>query len=87
MQKIRFTEPQIIGVLRQAETGKRVEDVCLEHGISQSTFHRWQSKYCGSGMSDADRLETLEAENRRLKRLVEVALDNRTLGALLARKW
>lgn len=88
MRKSRFTESQIIGVLRQVETGQKVKDVCREHGISEGTYHRWKSKYGGMGVSEAKRLKALEIENRRLKKLVaDMALDNQALKEVLDRKW
>ena len=88
MRKSRFTESQIIGVLKQVEQGQKVKDVCREHGISEGTYHRWKSKYGGMRVSDAKRLKELEVENRRLKKLVaDMALDNQALKEVLDRKW
>ena len=88
MRKSRFSESQIIGVLKQVETGQKIKDVCREHGISEGTYHRWKSKYGGMGVSDAKRLKELEVENRRLKKLVaDMALDNQALKEVLSRKW
>ena len=70
MKKSRFSEGQIIGVLREQEAGSKTEDVCRKHGISQQTFYRWKSKYGGMSVSDAQKLKTLEDENRRLKKLL-----------------
>ena len=67
MRKRLFTEAQIIGILKQAEAGRMVTDLCREHGITQATFYRWRSKYGGMEVSDAQELNRLLDENRRLK--------------------
>jgi len=88
MRKSRYSEEQIIRVLRQVESGQKVEDVIREHGISEQTYYRWKSKYGGMDVSDARRLKELESENRRLKKLVaDLSLDNQALKEVVSRKW
>ena len=84
----RFTEEQIIGVLREAEAGAKVADLLCKHGISEATFYNWRAKYGGMTVSEAKRLKELELENARLKRLLaEAELDKAALKDLLSRKW
>ena len=86
--KKRFTEEQIIGVLKEAEAGMKVAEVCRKHGISDATYYNWKSKFGGMTVSDAQRLKALEAENAKLKKLLaESLLDNAALKDVLDRKW
>jgi len=87
MRRSRFTDEQIIGILKEAEAGVRVAELARRHGISEQTFYRWKAKYDGLTVSDLKRLRRLEDENRRLKQLVaDLTLDNRALKAALQKK-
>jgi putative transposase len=88
MKAKRFTDEQIIAVLREAEAGAKAKELCREHGISEPTFYNWKAKYAGMTASDVRRLKDLEAENGKLKRLLaEAELDKAALKDLLGRKW
>ena len=88
MKKQRFTEEQIIVVLKEQETGAKVADLCRKHGISEATFYNWKAKYGGMEVSEAKRLKALEEENAKLKKLLaEQMLDAAALRELLAKKW
>ena len=80
MKKQRFTEEQIIAVLKEQEVGAKVADLCRKHGISEATFYKWKARYGGLEVSDAKRLKALEDENAKLKKLLaEAMLDNAML--------
>jgi putative transposase len=84
MKRKRFTEEQIIGVLKEHELGAKTAEVCRKHGISEGTFYKWKSKYGGMDVSEAKRLKGLEEENAKLKRLLaDAMLDNAALKDLL----
>ena len=86
--KTRFTEAQIIGVLKEAESGGKIADLCRKHGISEATYYNWKAKFGGMTVSDAQRLKALEAENSKLKRLLaDSLLDNAALKDVVGRKW
>jgi putative transposase len=87
MRRSQYSEEQIIGILKQAEAGKPIGELCREHGITDATYYRWKAKYGGLEVSEARRLRQLEDENRRLKHLVaDLTLDNQALKGLLNRK-
>jgi len=88
MKRIRFTEEQIIGVLKEHELGAKTADLCREHGISEATFYNWKSKFGGMDVSEAKRLKQLQDENGKLKKLLaDAMLDNAALKDLLSKKW
>jgi putative transposase len=88
MKRSRFTEEQIIGVLKEHELGSKTADLCRKHGISEATFYNWKSKFGGMDVSEAKRLKALETENGKLKRLLaDSMLDNAALKDLLSKKW
>ena len=88
MKRNRFTEEQIIGVLKEHEAGAKAADLCRKHGMSEATFYKWKSKFGGMDVSEAKRLRSLEDENGKLKRLLaEAMLDNAALKDLLGKKW
>ena len=84
MKKSRFSEEQIIGMLKQHESGVKTADVCREHGVSAATFYGWKQKYGGMDVSEAQRLKQVEDENRRLKQLVaDLSLDKEALKSVI----
>lgn len=88
MKVSRFSEEQIIGVLKESEAGAKTADLCRRHGISDATFYKWKAKYGGLDVSEAKRLKALEDENAKLKKLLaETMLDNAILKDLASKKW
>ena len=88
MKRSRFSEEQVIAILKQHEGGVSTADVCREHGISSATFYKWKAKFGGMDVSDARKLKALEDENAKLKKLLaEQMLDNAMLKDVASRKW
>jgi putative transposase len=86
--KKRFSEEQIINILKEVEAGSVVAEVCRKHNVAPATYYAWKAKFGGMSVSEAQRLKALEEENRKLKRLVaDYALDNLALKDLLSKKW
>ena len=85
MKRSRFTENQIVGILKEGEAGRKVKEICREHGISNATYYNWKSKYGGMEASDLKRMKELEAENNKLKKMyAELALEN---NAIRDQRW
>jgi putative transposase len=88
MKRSRFSEEQIIGILKEQEAGSATTDVCRRHGVSSATFYKWKAKFGGLEVSEARRLKALEDENARLKRLLaDAMLDNAILRDVAGKKW
>jgi putative transposase len=88
MVRKQYTEEQIIAVLREAEAGAKIADLCRKYGMSEATYYHWKTKYAGLTVRELKRLKALEEENRRLKQIVaEQALDNRALKELLSKNF
>ncbi len=87
MKKARFTETQIIGILKEADAGMQVKEICRKHGISDATYYNWKSKYGGMSASDLKRLKEMERELSQLKRMyADMAMENRALKDLIEKK-
>ena len=88
MRRSRFTEEQIIGILKQHQAGLGAKELCRKHGISDATFYKWRSRFGGMDVSDAKKLKALEEENRRLKKLLaESVMDAATLKEMLGKNF
>ncbi len=86
--KKRYTEEQIIGFLREADSGKPIKELCRRHGFSEASYYLWRSKFGGMSVPDAKRLKVLESENARLKKLLaESMLENEAVREVLRKKW
>lgn len=88
MKKSKFTESQMLAILKEGESGISVMEVCRKHGISNATYYQWKKKYAGMTLPELKRVKELEAENARLKRMyAELALENTAIKDVLSRKW
>ena len=88
MKRNRFTDEQIVGILKEHEAGMPVSELCRKHGVSDASIYKWKTKFGGMDVSEAKRLKTLEDENTKLKRLLaDAMLDNAALKDLLGKKW
>jgi putative transposase len=88
MKRSKFTDEQILAIVKEGEAGRKVADVCRAHGLTEQTYYRWKAKYGGMELSELQRLKQIEDENRRLKHIVaEQTLDIQALKAVVAKKW
>lgn len=88
MGRRKYTDEQVINILREGEAGARIAELCRKYGVSDATYHRWKARYAGLTLSELKRLKTLEEENRRLKQIVaDQALDNWALKELLSKNF
>ena len=88
MRKAKFSDEQVIAILREQEAGRATSEVCRKYGVSNATFYKWKAKFGGMDVSEAKRLKTLEDENRKLKKLLaEQVMDNATLKELLTKNF
>lgn len=88
MKRKRFSEEQIIRILKEGEASENIREVCRQHNVTEQTYYRWRNKYGGMEVSDAKKLKGLEKENSELKKLVaELTLDNRMLKDVVSKKW
>jgi putative transposase len=88
MKRSKYTDEQILAIVREGEAGRKVADVCRTHGITEQTYYRWKAKYGGMELSEMQRLKQVEDENRRLKQIVaEQTLDIQAFKAVVAKKW
>lgn len=88
MKKSRYTEEQIVGILKEGDAGITVSELCRKYGMSDASYYNWKAKYGGMAISDVRRLKTLEDENKRLKHLVaDLTLDNQALKAVVAKNF